>query len=75
MDHLLPSPTRLAPPRTAAAWARLRAALGAAWRHLTMGADERWLRQAGDLVDLELRLKALERNGLACDAWPVGPWR
>jgi hypothetical protein len=65
MDRLLPLPTRLAPTRPSGPGPRLRAALAAAWHRLTMDADERFLRDAADLADLERRLKALEhRPGL-----------
>ena len=44
------------------AWARrLKQALARAWHDAFLSADERWLREAADLEDLEHRLKQLER--------------
>ena len=68
MDRSLASPaarwqSRTPPP--AAGLHHIARALAAAWHRLTMGADETYLRGAHDLVDLERRLKALERSGTA----------
>jgi hypothetical protein len=72
MDRTLSALPRLGP--TPRPWQRLRDALGAAWHRLTLDPDERWLRGARDLVDLELRLKALERGGALPTPYP-DVWR
>ena len=41
---------------------RCEAWLRGAWQELTLDADERFIRGARDLVDLELRLRRLERG-------------
>lgn len=77
MDRSLPSPARWTAPHPAARRTsplrRLGAALAAAWHRCTMDADERFLRGARDLSDLERRLAALERSGSA-GALPPELW-
>jgi hypothetical protein len=56
--------TALLTPHSPACIAPLRwtAWLGRAWHRFTLDADERFIREACDLVDLELRLRRLERG-------------
>lgn len=49
-------------PAVAVATSRWGAWLRHAWDELTLDADERFLRAARDLVDLEWRLRRLERG-------------
>jgi len=52
----------LAAALVAASASRWAARLRRMWEELTMDADERFLRGARDLADLELRLRRLERG-------------
>jgi hypothetical protein len=54
--------TLIARPAVAAAASRWRAWLERAWHQLTIDADERFLREACDLADLEWRLQRLQRG-------------
>ena len=64
--HLIPHPGFAAMTSRWAAWLRQ------AWDELNLDADERFLREARDLADLESRLRRLER-GSAERFGPVYP--